>query len=310
MVVKKKDEKLRELTLSDDVNDLDLQDPHPKTEVRLGLKSRERLDQIEKQRVPQQVVDIPQFIADMARLRRTAEERAAANRIEWEQRRATELAEKRQQERDAAVKLMLETESSVHRDRRLLEIKVRDESREREIKQLHNRQQREFEKIELLFNISPNKFNSKYEHVELDNVGAISRIISSRKFSSGRFGEGRLAYKCAVCPFEESLALRTILWHIYTSQGTLHKDRVLDLINSEYRQLETQKRFEWNRLDNDPEYHARIAREELEAISKVKARSPENISGYRFTKKDSDKQKVRGGFMSQGEFDDKWGEGN
>jgi hypothetical protein len=62
-------ENLRELLLSDNANDLDFQ-PHPasKTEVRLGFKSTDRLDQIQKERLPQQVVDIPQFIADMARL--------------------------------------------------------------------------------------------------------------------------------------------------------------------------------------------------------------------------------------------------
>jgi len=310
--------KIREINLSPDVTlyDQGASNVRPDTIItqeskteRLGAKSTALL---EKARLPQMSgEDLTQFVQDMTRLRRAAEEKAAANRIEWEQRRAIELAEKRQLEHDSAVKLMLETESSTQKERRLMEIKVRDESRAQEIKQLHNRQQKEIEQIELLFNISPSKFDSKYEHPELDNIDAIRKIISSRKFSSrGRFGgEGRLAYKCAVCPFPETLALRTVLWHIYTSQGTLHKGRVLDLISSEYRQLEIQKRFEWKRLDNDPEYHTRIAKEELEAISKVKARSPDNISGYKFTKRDSDRLKVKNGFMSEGEFVDKWGEG-
>jgi hypothetical protein len=106
-----KKEKLRGLDLPQDSNILDdipaMSATFPSaTEVRLGFKSKERLDQIEKQRSPQ-TMDVPQLIADITKLRRAAEERAAANRIEWEARRSAEIAEKRQQEHDAAVKLLV-----------------------------------------------------------------------------------------------------------------------------------------------------------------------------------------------------------
>jgi hypothetical protein len=139
--------KIRSLELPQNSNDLDFISPiteisfdkEDNKKIKLGDKSTE-LHNIEEQRKREELIKSNpfflsnEFMATMTQRRKALEAQAAENRILWEQKRAFEIAERKEKEKVAARARLLEFEkvNTTARDRRLQEEKIKQEEHEKQ----------------------------------------------------------------------------------------------------------------------------------------------------------------------------------
>jgi hypothetical protein len=285
-----KKNKIRELELSQNSNDLDFISPiteisfdkQDDKKVKFGDKSTE-LHKIEQQRSREELVRSNpfflsnEFMATMTQRRKALEAQAAENRILWEQKRAFEIAERKEKERAATKARLLELEKAnpTMRDKRLQEEQIKKEEHEKSIRTLQNKQRKAQEACELFFNLSESKFTTQYENsaVSVLSDSPVNRIISSRIFGSDRFGAQKYCYRCSVCKysFEESLSLGYLHRHIY-KQKDKHMAALIDIIDKEFTQKINETRFKFLRENSDIDYKNKKLDEDIENLKSIKTR--------------------------------------
>jgi hypothetical protein len=282
--------KIRSLELPQNSNDLDFISPiteisfdkEDNKKLKLGDKSTE-LHNIEEQRTREEVIKSNpfflsnEFMATMTQRHKTLEAQAAENRILWEQKRAFEIAERKEKEKAAAKARLLELEKAnpTMRDKRLQEEQIKKEEHEKSIRTLQNKQRKAQEACELFFNLSESKFIAQYENnaVSVLSDSPVSRIITPRTFGSDRFGARKYCYRCSVCKysFEESLSLAYIHRHIY-KQKDKHTAALIDIIDKEFTQKIIETRFKFSRENSDIDYKNKKLDEDIENIKNIKTR--------------------------------------
>jgi hypothetical protein len=282
--------KIRSLELPQNSNDLDFISPiteisfdkEDNKKLKLGDKSTE-LHNIEEQRAREEVIKSNpfflsnEFMNTMTQRRKALEAQAAENRILWEQKRAFEIAERKEKDRATAKARLLELEKAnpTMRDKRLQEEQIKKEEHEKSIRTLQNKQRKAQEACELFFNLSESKFITQYENnaVSVTSDSPVSRIITSRTFGSDRFGAQKYCYRCSVCKysFEESLSLGYIHRHIY-KQKDKHIAALIDIIDREFTQKINETRFKFSRENSDIDYKNKKLDEDIENLKSIKTR--------------------------------------
>jgi hypothetical protein len=290
---------IREVTLSDNSNDLDLGLFSPATDVsfevdsskvRYGSKSTYKStaelnsEYQRKVKAAEEILADPaainQFILNTNERRRAQERQAAENRILFEQKRSFDLAEKRTKEREAAKARLLQNENETHRTMRLKAEEERRQERQQILDKISRQKQKQLEACEVFFEQSKNSFITKYENNAVDTLvdSPVAQIISSREFGSNKYGAQKYAYRCSVCKYnnEESLSLGTIHRHIYNHKDK-HLQALIVIVEQDYQKKVNAKRFDFQRQD-DPELRNAKLDTDISNLKQVKGGSPRTVN--------------------------------
>jgi hypothetical protein len=261
---------LREIQLSPDSNTIK-SPPTITAETKLGSKS---LDQIQRQR-EMQIANDPYFLSNefmtrMATIRKERERSAAESLIAWEQKNAIVQAERREQEKAAAVKRLKEYYSKNPTARAAKEQEDLAKQKEHQdiLNKLHRQKNREIERLTVWFE----KPFTSYKTTTLD-ASPVSKIISARKFASDRFGHQRFSYRSIPAGYTqpESLSLRTIEELIYQDR-TRSEKALLDSIESEYTKRINDLKKQWANEEDLDTRNAKLD-EDIKKIGKLKTRA-------------------------------------
>jgi hypothetical protein len=264
---------LKELVLSPDSNDL-----HSPTtitaETKLGSKF---LDQIQRQR-EMQIANDPYFLSNefmskMMSIRKERERAAAEALIVWEQKNIIIQAERREQEKAAAVKRLQEyyAANPTARAAKLQEDKIKQQEHQDILNKLSGQKNREIERLTIWFE----KPFTSYETTTLES-SPVQKIIAARKFASDRYGHQRFCYRSIPAGYSqpESLSLRSI-------EELIHQDRarsekaLLDIIESKYTKRINDLKKQWANEEDLDTKNAKLD-EDIKRIGKIKTRAAQN----------------------------------
>jgi hypothetical protein len=264
---------LKELVLSPDSNDL-----HSPTtitaETKLGSKF---LDQIQRQR-EMQIANDPYFLSNefmskMMSIRKERERAAAEALIVWEQKNIIIQAERREQEKAAAVKRLQEyyAANPTARAAKLQEDKIKQQEHQDILNKLSGQKNREIERLTIWFE----KPFTSYETTTLES-SPVQKIIAARKFASDRYGHQRFCYRSIPARYSqpESLSLRSI-------EELIHQDRarsekaLLDIIESKYTKRINDLKKQWANEEDLDTKNAKLD-EDIKRIGKIKTRAAQN----------------------------------
>jgi hypothetical protein len=260
---------LKSIELSPDSNDIH-SPPTITAETKLGSKS---LDENQRQR-ELQIMNDPyflskEFIAKMMSIRKERERAAAEALIEWEQKNAIVQAERRMQEKAAAVKRLKEyyANNPTARAMKDQEDKAKQQEHQNILNKLIRSKNREIERLTIWFE----KPFETYETTTLES-SPVAKIISARKFASDRFGHQRFCYRSIPASYSqpELLSLRSIEELIYNDR-TRSEKVLLDIIESDHMKKANDLKREWANEDDLDVRNAKLD-EDIKNLKKIKTR--------------------------------------
>jgi hypothetical protein len=264
---------LKEIVLSPDVNSI--KSPSTVTaSTKLGSKS---LDEIQRQR-DLQIMNDPyflsnEFMAKMSSIRKEKERLAAEALVKWEHNNAIAQAERRAAEKAATIKHLQEyyAANPTARSAKIQEDKIKQDEHQDILNKLNRQKNRDIERLTIWFE----KPFISYDTTTLE-ASPVSKIISTRKFASDRFGHQRFCYRSIPAGYSqpESLSLRTI-------EAFIHQDRIrseralLDSIESEYAKKISKLKAEWRNEDDLDVKNVKLD-EDIKRLGKIKTRAAQN----------------------------------
>jgi hypothetical protein len=206
-----------------------------------------------------------EYMTQQTERRKRLEAKAAEDRAIFEQNRASQIAEKRNKQKQLTLEKILKSETKAQKSARLERDRVKQLKRDDEIADI------EKEKQDVKSEIS-GFFDNDFEPSSTYDESPVNKIILFREIGvDQRLRETKYAFRCKVCMYakEESLSLTTIERHIY-DQKDKHKHALLSSTEKEYTDIIKDKQSDWSREDSDPSYRNQKIDRELAALKGIK----------------------------------------